>query len=183
MNILSELLGGQNKSAVRSVANQFGISENEVQTGLAGLLPSLMNGMKQNASNEDGERALLDAIKNGNHSRYLEDGDHFARQETIDDGNGILGHLFGSKERSREVASQASAATGLSSTILKKLLPIAATMIMGSLGKNMAGGLLSSVLGGGGGQSQKAGGLLGFLDFDNDGSVADDIFNIARKFF
>jgi hypothetical protein len=180
MNILNELLGGQNQSAIHNVADQFGISEKEAQTGLAGLLPSLMNGMKQNASSEDGERALLEAIKNGNHGRYLETENQFGQQSTIDDGNGILGHLLGSKERSRDVAGQVSKATGLSSTLLKKLLPIAATMLMGSLGKNMAGGLLSSVLGGG---NKKAGGLIGFLDFDNDGSVADDLFNIARKFF
>jgi len=182
MNILTDLLGGQNETAIRNVANQFGVSEKEAQTGLAGLLPSLMNGMKQNASSEEGERALLDAIKNGNHSRYLGNDNPFEQQSTIDDGNGILGHLLGSKERSRDVASQASKSTGLSSTLLKKLLPVAATMLMGSVGKSMAGGLVSSLVGGGG-KSTKSSGIMGLLDFDNDGSVADDVFNIARKFF
>ncbi|MDH3694260.1 MAG: DUF937 domain-containing protein [Gammaproteobacteria bacterium] len=182
MNILGELLGGQNETTIRNVANQFDLSEKETQTGLAGLLPSLMNGMKQNASTEEGERALLEAIKNGNHSRYLVNDNPFEQQSTIDDGNGILGHLLGSKERSRDVASQASKATGLSSTVLKKLLPVAATMLMGSMGKSMAGGLVSSLVGGGG-KSTKSSGIIGLLDFDNDGSVADDVFNIARKFF
>ncbi len=182
MNILSELLGGRNEKAVRNVASQFDLSEQEAQTGLAGLLPSLMNGMKQNVSTEEGERALLEAIKNGNHSRYLDSDNPFGQQATIDDGNGILGHLLGSKERSRDVANQASKATGLSSTVLKKLLPVAATMLMGSVGKSMAGGLVSNLVGGGA-KSQKSSGIMGLLDFDNDGSVADDVFNIARKFF
>jgi len=181
MNILNELLGGQNQKSIENVANQFGISEKEAQTGLASLLPSLISSMKQNASSTEGEKALLDAIRNGNHGRYLEGENQFGQQATVDDGNGILGHLFGTKEKSRTVAAQASQATGLSSTLLKKLLPIAATMLMGGMGKSLAGGLLSSVLGGSGGK--KASGLAGFLDFDNDGSIADDIFNIARKFF
>lgn len=181
MNILSEILGSGNQSTISNIARQMGMSEGEAQKGLAGLLPSLMKGMKQNVSTEQGSRDLLEAIEKGDHSRYLDSDREFLDPSVVDDGNGILGHLLGSKDRSREVASEASKATGISGSLLKKLLPIAASVLMGTLGKQSSGGLLGSLLGGG--SQKKSPGLMGMLDFDNDGSVADDIFKIAMKFF
>lgn len=58
-----------------------------------------------------------------------------AEPQTIADGNNILGHLFGSKDVSRAVAGQAATKTGLGADVLKKLLPLVATMAMGSLSK------------------------------------------------
>ncbi|MEM7193762.1 MAG: DUF937 domain-containing protein [Pseudomonadota bacterium] len=181
MNILSEILGSGNQQTISNIARQMGMSEQEAQRGLAGVLPSLMKGMKNNVSTADGERALLDAIERGDHSRYLDNNFEYSDQAAVDDGNGILGHLLGGKDRSREVATQASEATGLSSGLLKKLLPIAATVLMGTLGRKQSGGLLGSLLGGG--QAKKSSGLMGLLDFDNDGSIADDVFKLAMKFF
>ena len=51
------------------------------------------------------------------------------------DGNGILGHLFGSKDLSRAVAAQAAQATGIGQQILQQMLPAIAAMIMGGLFK------------------------------------------------
>jgi hypothetical protein len=76
-------------------------------------------------------------------------------------GNQILGHIFGSKERSRDVAAQASQQSGVDSSVLKKLLPIVAGAVAmhymtrgrqgGSADGAGGGGLLGSILGGGGG--------------------------------
>ena len=51
------------------------------------------------------------------------------------DGNGILGHLFGSKDLSRAVASQAAQATGIGQNVLQQMLPVIAAMLMGGLFK------------------------------------------------
>ena len=71
-------------------------------------------------------------------------------------GNQILGHIFGSKDKSREVASQASQQSGVDSSVLKKLLPIVAGAVamhyMSKRGRSggggAGGGLLGSILGG-----------------------------------
>ena len=90
-------------------------------------------------------------------------------ESTLLDGNAILGHLFGSKDVSRAVASHASQKTGIGSDVLKKLLPLVATMAMGSLSKQtrqpsmqnqLAGLALEQMLGGG---RQKPSGLGGLL--------------------
>ena len=53
----------------------------------------------------------------------------------VAEGNGILGHLFGSKDLSRAVADQAAQATGVGQEVLQQMLPVIASMIMGGLFK------------------------------------------------
>ena len=79
-------------------------------------------------------------LTKGGHERYADDSSLLGAQETEKDGNGILGHLFGSKQVSRKVADHASAETGIGSAILKKMLPVIATMVMGGLAKKAMGG-------------------------------------------
>ena len=94
---------------------------------------------------------------------------------TVDDGNRILGHILGSKDASRQVAQKTSERTGIDSGILKKMLPVVATMVMGSLSKNKA-----NFAGSGSGSS---GGLGKLLDADGDGSIMDDIAGMLGKVF
>ena len=76
-------------------------------------------------------------------------------------GNEVLGHIFGSKDGSREVAADASQKTGIDSSVLKKLLPIVAGMVAmhyvthrnqgaaaGQPADAGGGGILGSILGG-----------------------------------
>ncbi len=66
----------------------------------------------------------------------------------VADGNGILGHLFGSKEVSRAVADHAAQATGIGQDILKQMLPALASMVMGGLFDQTAGGMNAASHGG-----------------------------------
>ena len=74
-------------------------------------------------------------------------------------GNDILGEIFGSKEVSRGVANELSATSGIGASILKKMLPIIASIIMAQVAKQMGsrggpsggglGDILGDILGGG----------------------------------
>ncbi len=105
--------------------------------------------------------------------------------DTITDGNGILGHLFGSKDVSRNVATRASANTGIGADILKKMLPMVASLAMGALSQKAAGSPMQGAQAQeqNQGQSSGLGGLASLLDFDGDGSIADDLLGIAAKKF
>ena len=105
-----------------------------------------------------------------NHDQYIENPQMLGRPETVQDGNAILGHLFGSKDVSRAVASHASQKSGIGADLLKKMLPLVATMAMGSLSKQTRGGTMKSALAGlamqhlmGGGQAPQQGGGIGGL--------------------
>ena len=90
-------------------------------------------------------RGSSKALASGDHARYL-DGDESG---IVDDGNAILGHVFGSKDVSRGVAAHAAETTGIGSDTLKQMLPMIAAMIMGALGKKAmgSGGGLGDILG------------------------------------
>lgn len=75
-------------------------------------------------------------------------------------GNEILGQIFGSKDVSRGVADEVAGSTGLSSDLLKRMLPILAMAVVGYMmkqhgsdqapaeGQSGGGGLFGGALGG-----------------------------------
>ncbi len=182
MNLLDAILNAKEGGAARQLGSDFGLGAAETKSALSQLLPALSSGLKQNASSQDGLQSLLSALGKGNHSKYLDNPSSLGASDTVKDGNGILGHLLGSKDVSRRVAGQASQQTGLGEGLLKKMLPVVAPMAMGALSKQASQpGFQSQVAGG------SSSGILGmlspFLDADKDGSVADDLLGMAKKFF
>jgi len=175
LNITDLLLGKNSTDAVGALARQFGISEAQARDAVASMAPSLSRGMQHHTKESAGLDSLINALGKGNHSRYIDDPGVLGRKETTKDGNSILGHIFGSKEVSRNVAKHASQETGLGTSLLKKMLPVVATMVMGTLGKKF--------LGGGAAPAQKqSSGILGtLLDSDRDGSIIDDVLGMAFK--
>jgi hypothetical protein len=183
MGILDSILSAGGGNAVSELAKNFGISEGDATKAIGQLAPSISQGLKQNMSSSDGLGALLGAISSGKHQRYVDNPEELTREDTVTDGNNILGHIFGSKDVSRNVAQSAAEKTGLDSGILKKMLPMVAAMAMGSLSKNNAASGMANQLSGGVDSSGVSGMLSQFLDADNDGSVTDDLLNMAKKFF
>ncbi len=191
MGILDAVLGAGNAQLVTQLANKFGIDESDIQGVVSQLVPAVSSGIKRNASSLDGLGGLVNALSQGGHQRYLDSPEALNEPSATDDGNAILGHVFGNKEVSRNVASQAAAATGVDNSVIKQLLPLVASAVMGALSKETVnssalGGVgkldVSSLLGGSG-ASQATQLISSFLDADNDGDVTDDLFNLAKKFF
>jgi hypothetical protein len=93
----------------------------------------------------------------------------------------ILGHVFGSKDVSRQVAARAGAQTGLGPEVMKRMLPLVATLVMGAMSRQTAARGGASMAGAG------AGGLLemlgGALDRNRDGSPLDDILGTIGRTF
>lgn len=178
MNLLNTIMEANKGGAVQALARNFNLDETQARGAVGALLPALAKGMQKNAASPQGIQGLIGALTKGDHSRYLDNPAKLTSAETVADGNGILGHLLGSKEVSRQVAAQASAQTGVDTNVLKKMLPMVAAMAMGSVAKETDHGKkLASEMAGGGS-------LLGkFLDSDGDGSVADDLMGMAKKFF
>jgi hypothetical protein len=110
----------------------------------------------------------------------VEEPEVFSQTATRSEGNEILRHIFGSKDVSRNVAGSAAQRSGISSDLLKQLLPLLASAAMGFLAKESQGGPNLGADRGAGSSSglDMLGGLL-----DSDGSALDDILNLAKKFF
>jgi hypothetical protein len=113
--------------------------------------------LRRNTSQAGGMDALVGALSRGNRAGYLDNPEMLAREATTEEGNSILGHIFGSKDVSRAVAGRAAEQTGIGADVLKKMLPVVATLVLR--------GLLSSL-----------------LDQNRDGSVADDVIGMTGRF-
>ncbi len=192
MNLLETIMSAQSGNLVKQLANSNGLATEDTLKALGGLIPGITQALGNNAQQSGGLEAIMGAIQKGSHQRYLEDERAIAAPDTVMDGNKILGHLLGSKDASRSLASQVAGQTGLDSSLLKKMLPIVATLVMGAMSKQSnAGGSLSGLmdmLGGGSTAAARApqepqSMLMSFLDMDNDGSVADDVMALAAKYF
>lgn len=139
MPLFDMMMNAQNGNATRSMAQQFGLSESQVEQAMAALMPAFSTGLKRNASTPADMSNFLSALASGNHAQYFDDMQSAFTPQGMADGNGILGHLFGSKEVSRAVAKQAEAATGIGQDILKQMLPVIASAVMGGLFKQSTG--------------------------------------------
>ncbi len=193
MSLLKSIIEAQGGNILKQIAGNFGLDASQATSAIGHLLPALTKSIKKNTQSDNGLEGLLGAIKNGNHGRYLDDPSLFGKREAADEGNNILGHILGTKQRSREVAAEASEKSGIDASILKKLLPMVAAMTMGGLNKQSQssssglGGLLGSLAKGSLGSQRKSSGidniLGGLLDTDKDGSILDDVMGMAKKFF
>ncbi|MDX8541124.1 DUF937 domain-containing protein [Mesorhizobium abyssinicae] len=125
----------QNGAGMQALAQQFGLSMQQTQAAVEALLPAFSQGLQRNTADPYGLGAFMTAMASGQHAKYFEDATRAFSPQGINEGNGILGHLFGSKELSRAVASQAAQATGLSQQVLQQMLPAMASMMMGGLFK------------------------------------------------
>jgi hypothetical protein len=170
---------------LQSIARELGISESQAAAGAAALAPAILGGFQNQAQNQpggvEGLGGLLGQLGGGG---LLDNVDH--PQPTDDSrGNQLLGHIFGSKDVSRNVAQSAAAQTGLDTSVLKKMLPMLTMLLAGYMarqagqranagaadvgGATAGGGLgggLASILGGllgGSGIGGALGGVLGGL--------------------
>lgn len=125
----------QNGQAVELMARQFNLSQQQAALAIEALMPAFSQGLKRNTADPYGISNFLQALSSGQHAKYYEDAQNAFSPAGMAEGNGILGHLFGSKELSRAVAAQAAQVTGIQEAILKQMLPALAAMMMGGLFK------------------------------------------------
>jgi len=141
----------QNGEAIKQMARQFNLDEDQMETAIAALMPAFSQGFKRNTADPTGLSSWMQAVSGGQHAKYFDDLNKAFQSQGVDEGNGILGHLFGSKDVSRAVASQAAQATGIGQDILKQLLPVIASTLMGGMFKQMTGQTRTSSSSTGGG--------------------------------
>lgn len=163
-NAVDEILSGIDLNAL---AKQVGASPAEVEDAVQVALPTLLGSLQANAADPDGKASLIGAL--GQHTGEI------ASLDDVDteDGRKILGHAFANDPQ------RLSALAGKDSSLLSKLLPILAPIVMNWLANNLLGGgtqakqsggtgdvlgdLLGGLLGGGSGGNGGGGDLLGDL--------------------
>ena len=186
-SILDLLNSDIGKSLINGTSQQLGQSKEKTTTALGAALPLLLGAMKNNAKTPEGASGLLKAVTNQKHDGGILDnldgilGGSGIDDDVMQDGAGILGHVFGGKEQN--VANAVSKSSGIDLGSSMNLMKAAAPILMGFLGKqarqqnvNSQGGigdLLGGLLGGESDNQQNM--VEKLLDADGDGSVIDDV--------
>ena len=214
MNIIEEIMSANGSQIVDQLASQFGLNQADASKALSNLIPAIAGGIKKTAQSQSGLESLVSKVNNNKDlSSAINVPSVLNKIESTQQGNEILGDIFGSKDVSRTVADQTAKSTGIDLGVLKKMLPLVAGLVMsslknrgqasnGGLGELLGGlaspqaqprisrgglaGLLGKLLGGGQqrrGAQTSNSGIGSLLDFDGDGNVADDVLNLAKKLF
>ncbi len=157
LDLLNSPIG---KQVISGVAGQTGQAENKTADVLSMAMPLLLGAMKKNVSTPDGAQGLMNALSSKHDGSILDDlGGLFGGgvdQSVMDDGAGILGHVFGGKQANVENAL--SQRSGVDTGSVANILKIAAPLVMGVLAKQTTknkvsdasgmNNLLGSMLGG-----------------------------------
>jgi len=107
------------------------------------VVPALLGGLQANAADPAGTKSLLGALDQ--HA-----GDVDVDKIDLADGEKAAAHIFGANQ---DAVVKQLAGTGVSGSLVKKLLPILIPIVLGYVAKKVGGGS--------GTPSQAAGGVLG----------------------
>jgi hypothetical protein len=139
-NLYEVLADAQNGEAMSELGQQFGLSPQQTQAAVAALLPAISMGLKRATSTPEGLGNLLAVMGAQPDFDAMYDDPRVAfSREGRAAGNEGLSRMFGSPEASRAIADQAQQMSGISSSILKKLLPVLAGILISSLMKSGPG--------------------------------------------
>lgn len=182
LDLLNSPIG---KQVISGVAGQTGQAENKTADVLSMAMPLLLGAMKKNAATPEGAQSLMNALSSKDDGSILDDLGGLFRggvdQSVMDDGTGILGHVFGGKQSN--VENTLSQRSGIDTDSVASILKIVAPIVMGILAKQTSenkvsdasgmDNLLGSMLGGQPEENQSL--LTTLLDADGDGSILDDV--------
>ncbi|MFZ2503321.1 MAG: DUF937 domain-containing protein [Nocardioides sp.] len=133
------------------LAAELGADPREVALAAEAALPALLGGLNANAAHPGGAASLMEAL--GQHDNDLADGPADLQRIDVADGEKISGHIFGDQQE--DVIRSLGGVNGVSSGLVRKLLPILAPIVLSYLAKQVrgknseatgGGGILSSIL-------------------------------------
>lgn len=173
MDLLDLLVKSGGRESLQKLGGGLGLDSSSTKSLVSALAPALMKGLQNQTGAGDTLASLQKALASGKHQSYIDDPSTILSDGAKTDGNNILGHLFGSKDVSRNVAAQAAEKTGIDIGLIKQALPMLAGLAMGAVSKKSSGA-----------SGDALPGLLGGLLGGSDGDFGlDDVIGLAKKFF
>jgi hypothetical protein len=141
MATLYEVLAhAQQGEALDQIGRAYGLTPQQTQAAVAALLPAISMGLKRSMTTPEGLGEFLSLMgRQPDLYAMYEDPRAAFSGEGEAAGNAILANMFGSPEASRAIAAQAQQLSGVTSGILKELLPILAGILISGLMRSGSG--------------------------------------------
>ena len=139
-NLYEILAEAQNGEAMAEIGRAYGLTQEQTDAAVAALLPAISMGLKRATETPEGLGNLfaLMAQQPYLYASYNDPRAAFSPQ-ALAAGNAALSQMFGSPDASRAIAAQAQNFSGVTSAILKKLLPVIVGMIISGLMRSGSG--------------------------------------------
>ena len=138
MTILDSILTAGNGGLVKQLAEQFGITSDQATSATSALLPAIAAGAQEKLATS-GPTAFSDLINGGSLGKFATDSASLATPAALDQGRSLLNQIFGNGDLS-SIASAVAEKAGINSSVVTRMLPIAATILGAFLSKSAAGG-------------------------------------------
>jgi hypothetical protein len=159
MQVMDILAGAQGGEVVANIARTYGIEPHQAEAVVRAVLPEVARRVERNTFSRGGLADMVAAMGAARQTRVLDDPAALANPAVRQLGIAFLDQIFAGKDGSRAVAARASAASGISEALIKQMLPIVVSLIVGALAKG-GGGALGDIIARipGGGSPRRAGG-------------------------
>lgn len=192
-NILNSVLENLGDQGIEKIANSVGVDKDTAGSLIKTMGPVVLAKMGRNTESSDQLASLNQAIEKDHNGDIFNRVDDLVNPDVDTKGDKIMNHIFGGSE---SVITKAIAEkTGVSDDSASGLMGMIGPLVLGQIGKmksdssnsfdmSMLGDLLSK-------ERQEAekdeSNMLmslakNFLDKDGDGSITDDVIDIAKGF-
>ncbi len=139
MTIEAIVKNAQGGAAIPNLAAAFGVDADGAAPAVQSMLGDLSQRVERATLSRGGLADIVTMLGNAGAGRALADPHNLASPQITEAGNGVLDVLIGNKHISRGIAARAAAQSGLSEDVLKKMLPVVASMMAGGLQKETQG--------------------------------------------
>jgi len=136
MSILDTILSSGDGGLIKQLAGQVGITPAQATSATSALLPAIAAGVQEKMA-AGGTTGLSDLINSGSLTKFA-DPANLGTPAAVDQGKSLLGQIFGSGDLS-SITSAVAEKAGISSSIVTRMLPIAATILGAFLSRSAAG--------------------------------------------
>ena len=135
MNNLYDILAeAEDGEAMAMLGREFGLTPQQTQAAVMALLPAISTGLKQATATPEGLAELFGVMgQQRDLSAMFGAPDVAFAPQGRAAGNDVLSVIFGSPDVSRAVVDQAQQFSGVTGSILKKMLPVIAGIIISGL--------------------------------------------------
>jgi hypothetical protein len=146
VNILETMLSAGGGGIVKQLASQFGINADQATAATSALLPALATGLKEKFESGGGSE-ITKLISSGSLTRFADNPASLATPAALEQGKSLLSGIFGSGDTS-DLISGVAEKVGLSSGVIRTMLPISATLLGSLLSKKVStGGNVTDTIG------------------------------------
>ena len=136
--ILNNAHDGEGMTAL---GREFGLTPTQTEAAVTALLPAISTGLKQSTATLDGLGNLFSVMGQQQDLQDMYDDPETAfGPDGVSAGEDALSVIFGSPDVSRAVIDQAQNFSGVSSDILKKMLPVLAGVLVSGLMRSNSSG-------------------------------------------